>query len=176
MLGFAEFFGIFLPRNQPILPSMTRLLASLENLRILPLFCFVWLIGIGAAYAQSDREQIITLRKASNAALKAFEHEQFLSYLTDDVHVTTGNGTLVQGKESLRKYIAAAIGTKTYFVRTAHEILVNTDRGLAWETGIWKGYAASQDGQTLAEGKYSAMWTKESGKWLIKSELFVALE
>ena len=128
------------------------------------------------SYAQSDQEQIITLRKASNAALKAFEHEQFLSYLTDEVHVTTGNGTLVQGKAPLRQYIAAAIGTKTYFIRTTHEVLVNTDRGLAWETGTWKGYAASREEETLAGGRYSAMWTKESGKWLIKSELFVALE
>ena len=61
-------------------------------------------------------------------------------------------------------------------MRNPHVELVTTVRGLAWETGTWKGYAASREEETLAGGRYSAMWTKESGKWLIKSELFVALE
>lgn len=139
----------------------------------------VWLLCLGSytSHAQAtDQDQILTLRNASNATLKAFDHEGFLSYLTDDVHVTTGNGTLVQGKATLRNYIASAIGQKVFFVRTASEVVVNTERGLAWETGTWQGFAADQPDTPLTGGKYSAMWTKASGIWLIKSELFVTLE
>ncbi len=51
--------------------------------------------------AQTDEAQILAKREASNLALKAYEHEKVLSFLTDDVLTTTGNGTLLAGKEAL---------------------------------------------------------------------------
>ena len=63
-----------------------------------------------------------------------------------------------------------------YWVRKAIAIEVNTKIELAWETGTWKGYDPKQGGNSINGGKYAAMWTKKSGAWLIKSQLFVTLE
>ncbi|MBX2945409.1 MAG: nuclear transport factor 2 family protein [Cyclobacteriaceae bacterium] len=95
--------------------------------------------------------------------------------LTDDVLITTGNGTLIQGKENLKTYISKASGPKMYWVRTPIEIEVNNKLGLAWETGTWKGYSESGE-KSVTGGKYSAHWSKIEGVWKIKSQLFVTLE
>ena len=116
------------------------------------------------------------IRVASNDALKAYNNELVLSFLTEDVLTTTGNGTLLAGKTALRNYILSLGDSKMYWIRTTKEIEVNTVKGLAWENGTWKGYDPKQGDKSIVGGKYSAMWTKESGQWLIKSELFVALE
>ena len=55
--------------------------------------------------SQSNKEQILAVRNASNQALKSYDNEKVLSYLTDDVLTTTGNGTLFSGKKALAEYI-----------------------------------------------------------------------
>lgn len=125
--------------------------------------------------AQTDKEQIIKVRNASNEALKSLDNELSYTFLTDDVMITTGNGTLINGKEEFRKYDNEYEDNTMYWIRLADELEVNMERGLAWESGTWKGYDLKKGGKPIVNGKYSAMWTKSSGKWLIKSQLFVTL-
>jgi ketosteroid isomerase-like protein len=129
-----------------------------------------------AAQAQHDKDEILQLRNAYNTALKNYDHELSLSFLTDGVLSTISNGTLIQGKQNLREYIRNNSGTKMYWVRTPKEIDVNTDLGVAWETGSWKGYAAGSDEKSVTGGKYSAQWIKVNEAWKVNSELFVKLE
>jgi len=133
------------------------------------------LVGL-TLHAQTAHEEIQALRTASNQALKAGDLEQFLSFLTEDVLLTSGSGNLRSGKDAIRAYVANGNLDAYYWVRTPSEVEVNQELGLAWETGSWKGYKREDDGTPFAGGKYSAMWSRESGSWLIKSELFVALE
>jgi len=143
--------------------------ASLINLLMLLMFT-------SCVHAQNlDVEKIASVRKASNEALAAFDTELDLSYMTEDAHNTTGNSTLINGKEELRNYIRNIEGEKLYWVRTHDEIVVNPTRGLAWESGTWKGYRAGSNNAVMS-GKYAAQWTNASGQWLIKSQLFVTLE
>ncbi len=135
--------------------------------------CFV--IFTPELFSQTDKEQILAIRNASNLALKSYNNEEVLSYLTDDVLTTTGNGALLSGKKELEKYISDAGQSKMYWIRDAHEIIVNEKRGLAWENGIWNGYDPEKADDPMINGNYSAMWTKESGIWKIKSQLFVTL-
>lgn len=104
-----------------------------------------------------------------------FDKEAVLACLTEDALTTVSNGTLLSGKEALRKYLNESVGSKMYWIRTPKEVEVNTERGLAWETGTWKGYDLATGNKAVNGGNYSAMWTKETGVWLIKSELFVSL-
>ena len=90
-------------------------------------------------FSQTDREQILSIRNASNSALKSYENKKVLSYLADDVLTTTGNGSLLCGKEELEKYISDGVKSKMYWIRDTKEIIVNEKRGLAWENGIWNG-------------------------------------
>ena len=124
-------------------------------------------------HAQSDQEQIKAIRNASNAALRSYDSPEVLSYLTDDVLTTTGNGVLICGKGALEQYIAGVGESKMYWIRDTKEILVNEKRGLAWESGAWSGYDPEISTVPIVGGKYSAMWTKASGVWKIKSQLFV---
>lgn len=127
---------------------------------------------------QSSEEKIRAVREASNTALKALDEEANLEFLTDDVLITTGAGTLLSGKDELISYIENLAGTSPmYFVRSTEEIIVNEERGLAWETGVWQAYKAEdQNGiSPVYHGKYSAQWTMISDEWKIKSQLFVTL-
>lgn len=134
------------------------------------------LIASPILHSQTDKEQIAAIRNASNKALKSYDHKKVLSYLTDDVLTTTGNGTLLCGKKELKAYIDAGENSKMYWMRRSKEITVNADRGLAWETGIWKAYNPDEGDGPLINGNYAAMWTKESGAWKIRSQLFVTLD
>jgi ketosteroid isomerase-like protein len=139
------------------------------------LFLFTLIVNV-AAQTQQDKDEILQLRNAYNTALKNYDNELSLSFLTDGVLSTISNGTLIQGKQNLREYIRNNSGTKMYWVRTPKEIDVNTDLGVAWETGSWKGYAAGSDEKSVTGGKYSAQWIKVNEAWKVNSELFVKLE
>ena len=128
---------------------------------------------------ESEKKRILERREASNAALRALNEEENLTFLTDDVLITTGNGTLLSGKQELRSYIASAADAQPmYWVRTPGEIVVNEERNLAWETGIWHGYDAEDRNSenSLIRGNYAARWTRVSGEWKIQSQLFVTLD
>ena len=140
---------------------------------IIGLFLF---IGLSKTYSQSDKEQILKLREESNMAIKEYNYEKVLSFLTQDCLLTSGNGNLKSGKKEIEEYTSQGNLDKYYWWRTPIEIEVNKKRGLAWETGTWKVYDRNENIQLQIGGKYSAMWTIEKGKWMIKSQLFVTLE
>lgn len=122
-----------------------------------------------------DQQEILSQRSASNEALRKFDHELNAAFSTDDAFITTGAGTLIAGKEALSAYLNSQQGPKMYWIRTPDEVIVNPKTQLAWETGTWKGYY--EDSLiAVVGGKYSAQWTKASGTWLIRSQLFVTLE
>lgn len=143
---------------------------------LFPLFVFFTLCNVHGLKAQHHETAIRALRMASNEALKSYDHEKVLSFLTDDVLTTTGAGTLLNGKEALRQYIAQGGDSKMYWVRTPSEISVNDAEGLAWETGSWKGYDPARGPDPVFGGRYAAQWTFQSGGWKIKSQLFVSLQ
>jgi hypothetical protein len=122
-----------------------------------------------------DKQEILSQRKASNEALRAFDEELNATFSTEEALITTGAGTLISGKKELIKYIQESTGPRMYWIRTPDEVLVNRKTMLAWETGTWKGYVDGSE-EAVVGGKYSAQWTKASGIWLIQSQLFVALE
>ena len=140
---------------------------------LLAILCI--LIFTSKLFSQTDKDQILSIRTASNLALKSYENKEVLSYLTDDVLTTTGNGTLLCGKEELEKYILDSGKSRMFWIRETKEIKVNEKSGLAWENGIWNGYDPEKGEDSIVNGNYSAMWTKESGVWKIKSQLFVTL-
>ncbi|WP_281542573.1 YybH family protein [Maribacter aestuarii] len=144
-----------------------------RNLLFTLLSLFVFTLELSS---QTSKEQIVEVRNASNQALKSYDNEKVLSYLTDDVLTTTGNGTLLSGKEALAKYIFEGGESKMYWVRHTKEIIVNEKRRLAWENGVWNAYDPEEGNHSIISGNYSAMWTKESDGWKIKSQLFVSLD
>ena len=60
------------------------------------------------------------------------------------------------------------------YERTPDQIQVSAQWPLAFETGHWTGRRGA-NGATIIGGRYSAHWVQRSGRWLIRSEVFVAL-
>ena len=141
---------------------------------LIPLMLLLCLSATSRLSGQDDGQQIRQLRAASNEAMKAYNDEKVLSFLTEDVLTTTGNGTLLTGKAALAQYIEENPGSQMYFIRTPDQI--RTGDGRAWEQGTWKGYDPQRGTHPMVGGHYAAMWVKEGGIWLIKSQLFVTLE
>lgn len=141
----------------------------------LSLVLLIFFIGISNVFSQTDKEQILMQRNASNNALKALDNELVYSFLTDDCLITTGSGVLFRNKEELKTYFNKFPKSTMYWIRTPDNIEVNSDTNLAWERGTWKGYDPQKSNEAIVGGKYAAMWTKASGVWLIKSQLFVSL-
>ncbi len=138
-------------------------------------FSLLLLISFSAFGQNSEVQEIRAQREASNAALKSLDEELNNTFLTDDILITTGNGTLISGKVELNAYMEQGTGDPMYWVRTPEVITVNNNTMLAWERGTWKGYYVGKD-EVIFQGNYSAQWTKKSGTWLIQSQLFVTLE
>jgi ketosteroid isomerase-like protein len=140
------------------------------------LLSLIGLLIVTFSYAQeAEVSHILVLREASNQALRAFDADLNATYSTEDAFITTGLGVLISGKEEQEIYLKSLKGPRMYWIRTPDEVIVNHKTQLAWETGIWKGYVEGSD-EAVVGGKYSAQWTKKSGTWLIRSQLFVTLE
>jgi ketosteroid isomerase-like protein len=140
------------------------------------LLSLIGLLLVTFSFAQEDEvAQILAKRKASNQAIRSFDHELNATFSTEDAFITTGLGVLISGKEEQEIYLKSLKGPRMYWIRTPDEVIVNHKTQLAWETGTWKGYYEDSD-KPVVGGKYSAQWTKASGSWLIHSQLFVTLD
>ena len=155
---------------------------SAHNIQFITGYIFLTILILsahgGELFAQSPEEKIRSVWEASNAALKALDVEANMEFLTDDVLITTGAGTLLSGKDELRAYIEfVADASPMYWVRTPAEIIVNEERGLAWENGVWHAYSADDPNEKspVSHGNYAAQWVLLTGEWKNQSQLFVTL-
>ncbi len=94
-------------------------------------------------------------------------------YWTPDVLVTAGLGVVVEGREAYRRAFEQEPGL--IYRREPVQIDVSPDFPIAWETGDWTGHRVGGDETPVILGRYSAQWVRIGGRWLIRSELFVAL-
>jgi hypothetical protein len=141
------------------------------------LIVMIFVLHANFVYSQNADKEIAEIqaqRNASNNAIRQFDDALSNTFLTEDSFITTGAGTLIAGKDALLSYIENAKGLKMYWVRTPDEIRVNLNTMLAWESGTWEGFYEN-DSISVVGGNYAAMWTKASGIWLLKSQLFVTL-
>jgi ketosteroid isomerase-like protein len=84
----------------------------------------------------------------------------------------------MSGKAAYRKLFEddASMAERIVYQREPSEIDVSSVWPLAFETGTWSGHRADANGPVIIRGRYSAQWVKREGKWLIRAEVFVALE
>lgn len=133
------------------------------------------MLATAKLYAQEvEIIKIRAQRAASNEALRNFDEDLNSTFLTDDILITTGAGILLSGKAELMAYVKNTSGRRMFWVRTPDEILVNSLSQLAWEKGTWEGFYEDST-ESIVGGNYAAQWTKASGVWLMKSQLFVTL-
>jgi ketosteroid isomerase-like protein len=138
-------------------------------------------IAAGALPAQSPRiaadvAAIHAARLAQNAAMAAGDVERAAAWWTDDVAIRRGLGSPVNGIAAYKAILERAPVSDTALVydRVTTGVSVSDHWPLAFETGTWTARRGGK-GAALITGQYSAQWVKRGGKWLIRGEIFVAL-
>jgi ketosteroid isomerase-like protein len=132
----------------------------------------------GQMTTPTEQAAIKQARLRQNAAIALHQVDEIASYWTDDVTICRGLGFQLAGKEAYRKLFESddpSSPEQVVYERDPASIDVSSAWPLAFETGIWKGHRGNAEGPVVIEGRYSAQWIKRDGKWLIRSEVFVAL-
>ena len=130
-----------------------------------------------AAQSNEDDELIRALRTQSNEAIARHDVAGIVSFLDSEVHVTAGNGAMVQGAAEVGAAFAGqfeAFGDVLY-VRSVESVEISTSAPLAAEVGTWVGTWATPSGPLRTGGRYAASWRKTNRTWVIRAELFVTL-
>jgi ketosteroid isomerase-like protein len=150
-----------------------------------PILSFLLSLTVATAAAQTSQAQssvsadaraIRGARIAQNAAMAAGDVEKAATWWTDDVTIRRGLGAGVSGIEGYKAILerAPVADTATVYERKTTDVTVSKVWPLAFETGTWVARVGGKGPATIT-GRYSAQWVKRAGKWLIRSEVFVAL-
>lgn len=130
----------------------------------------------GLAQSTSDAARIQKARLEQNRAMAANDAERAASFWTEDVTLRRGLGHAVSGRAEYRKLVeVAATDSSLVYHRQPTSIEVSKQWPLAFETGTWTGRLGGPKGPAVIGGKYSSQWVKRDTSWLIRSEVFVAL-
>ena len=132
-----------------------------------------------AALVQTGRQPsreaaaVRAARSAQNTAIVAHDLDRVATFWTEDVVIRSALGRVIQGRDTYRSTLGA--DTATVYQREPDRVDVSDNERwpLAFESGTWTG--RSPKGQPLLRGRYAAQWIKRDGRWLIRSEVFVAL-
>jgi ketosteroid isomerase-like protein len=125
----------------------------------------------------ADRQAIRAARTAQNKAIAAGDLDRAASFWTEDVTVRRALGQPLSGREAARKALEPPPdpGTRLIYQRLTRDVEVSPTWPLAFETGTWEGHQGTLGGPVVIGGRYSAQWVKRGDRWLIRSEVFVAL-
>jgi ketosteroid isomerase-like protein len=124
-----------------------------------------------------DAEIIRAARTAQTQALAKDDVATVAKYWTPDITIRRALGQTVDGVDAARKVIEPTgnMTNRIVYQREAVSVEVSPNWPLAYEEGRWSGHPGSVDAAPIIGGRYSAQWVKRDGKWLIRSEVFVAL-
>ena len=129
--------------------------------------------------ASDEAGAIRHARMQQNAAIARHDVEAIASHWTDDVTICRGLGVQVAGKVNYRNLFEQDDPQSKdviIYQRVPTAIEVSTPWPLAFETGVWQGHVGDVHGAVVIRGRYAAQWVKRDNKWLIRSEVFVALD
>jgi ketosteroid isomerase-like protein len=130
----------------------------------------------GVSIGQGPREaaEVRAARAAQNAALTQHDLDRVASFWTDDIVIRSGLGRVIQSKTAYKNAFAG--DSDLVYNREPDRVDVSNNNRwpLAFESGIWTA-RVNGSGPPIIRGRYAAQWIKRNGKWLIRSEVFVAL-
>jgi ketosteroid isomerase-like protein len=130
--------------------------------------------------ASTDEANIKESRRLQTLALAKNDLDTVVKYWDPAITIRRALGHPVDGAQAARKLLESSASqdpTQTIvFQREATSVAVSSTWPLAYEEGKWSGHVGTADSKTILAGKYAAQWVKRDGVWLIRSEIFVAIE
>ena len=134
-------------------------------------------VAIALAAAPGDPAAIRAARTAQNQAIAAGDLDRVAGFWTTDVTVRRALGQPLNGRDAARKALEPPAPPASHLIyqRITKDVEVSQEWPLAFETGTWEGHQGALTGPVVIGGRFSAQWVKRDGRWLIRSEVFVAL-
>lgn len=137
-----------------------------------------------ASFGQSgggnaDEMAIREARRVQTQALAKNDLDTVVKYWDPAITIRRALGHPVDGAAAARKLLepsTPAATTTIIYQRESTSVNVSTNWPLAYEEGRWSGHVGTADAKPILSGKYAAQWVKRNGQWLIRSEVFVALD
>ncbi|MBS1186524.1 MAG: nuclear transport factor 2 family protein [Burkholderiaceae bacterium] len=123
----------------------------------------------------SDANQIRAARAAQTAAIASGDFEAVPAFWTKDITVRRALGQAVNGMEQALAALKPDGDASLVYQREAVSVEVSSHWPLAFEQGRWSGHPGNAQTAPVIGGRYAAQWVKQDGRWLIRSEIFVAL-
>jgi ketosteroid isomerase-like protein len=149
------------------------------TLRAISVGALLFVSGLVAAAdtTSPDATAIREARLAQNQALVDQDLDRVATFWTDDVTIRRGLGQHAMGKAEYRKIFEppADPAARMIYQREPGTIEVSPNWPLAYEEGRWTGRLGGTSAPTVITGRYAAQWVKRDGRWLIRSEVYVAL-
>lgn len=138
----------------------------------------ITLLAAPPKFDSTEADAIKAARLGQNAAIAKSDFALVATFWTDDVTICRGLGTQLAGKAAYRKLFeeSATAPRPIVYERLPSAIEVSPHWPLAFETGAWNGHLGTLDGPVIISGRYSAQWVKRGGHWLIRAEVYVALD
>jgi len=138
---------------------------------------WIALLSMMLTAAGGDAAAIRAARIDQNQAIAAGDLDRVASFWTEDVTVRRALGSPLAGRDAARKALEPPPAPAAHLVyqRITKDVEVSRKWPLAFETGTWEGHQDRAGGPVIIGGRFSAQWVKRGGRWLIRSEVFVAL-
>jgi len=134
-------------------------------------------LSLAAAAAPEDERAIRAARTDQNRAIASGDLDGAAAFWTEDVTVRRALGQPLSGRAAARQALESPTppAPRLVYQRLTREVDVSAQWPLAFETGTWDGHLGSATGPVVIAGRFSAQWVRRGGRWLIRSEVFVAL-
>ena len=137
----------------------------------------VVIMAVPGAAQENDARLIREARARSNRAIAAQDVRGIVAELDSAFQITAGSGRFLQGRDAMAEAFQDQFTafTDAVYVRSPESVEIAGSGLLGFETGNWVGTWTTPAGPLRTGGRYSASWSKASGSWKIRSELFVTL-
>jgi ketosteroid isomerase-like protein len=125
----------------------------------------------------AEEAAIRTARVVQTKAIADNDLDTVVRYWSPDITIRRAMGQPITGAVEARKVLepTGSAAPAIVYQREAIAIQVSSNWPLAYEEGRWSGHMGNAANAPIIGGRYSAQWVKRDGKWLIRSEVFVAL-
>lgn len=124
--------------------------------------------------AVAPEDAIRARRRLTNKIIAAHDAARLKPFFAAEATLIPGDGGLIVGREAILAAFAGQFADpdfKTY-VRETATVEIDAAGERAAEHGRWSAHWAAGE----MSGTYLACWRRETGQWVIESELFVTLK
>lgn len=123
--------------------------------------------------AVAAEDAIRARRRLTNKIIAAHDAVRLKPFFAADASLIAGDGGLIAGREAILAAFAGQFADADFgtYVRETDRVEIDAAGQRAAEHGRWTARWTAGE----MSGTYLACWRRETGQWVIESELFVTL-